>query len=223
MANISASSWATGTAGAKAVNSQYLRLLAVDPKIKGNEFNDSVVGAKVSGIAAQVSQAIKQKAQYVAILIGANDVCAKSVSAMTSVSTFTKTFTTDLSKLMSGLPKGAHVAVYSIPNLYRLWSLFHANPSAEFAWGFLSCQSMLSSTGTAAERAKALAREKAFNSALGTACKKYSNCRWDNLAVFDFKFTASDVNSLDYFHPSVAGQKQLATITWSKSWWPASK
>ena len=155
--------------------------------------------------------------------MGANDACAPSVKAMTSVSSFTKTFTTDLSKLMKGLPKGAHVTVYSIPNLYQLWKLFHNNPSAKFAWSFLGCQSMLSPKNTAADRAKVLKREEAFNSALAAGCKKYSNCRWDGDAVFNFKFTTGDVNDLDYFHPSVAGQKQLASISWSKSWWPKSK
>ena len=216
-------SWATGYASAKKVNSQYLRLLAVDPKIKGHEHNDSVVGAKVNALLAQVQAAIDQKAQYVTILMGANDACTKTISAMTSISTFTKTFKSDLATLMKGLPKGAHVFVTSIPNLLDLWTLLHNNPSAEAAWSFGICQSMLAKTNTPADRAKVLSREKAFNKAMAAACKRYSDCRWDDSAVFDFNFTAADINTLDYFHPSVIGQNRLASITWAKAWWPRSK
>jgi lysophospholipase L1-like esterase len=219
-------SWSTGYAGAKQVNSQYLRLLAVDPKIKGHEHNDSAVGAPVSGLESQVKKAIAQKAQYVTILIGANDVCTHTISGMTSVATFTKTFTSDLASLMKGLPKGAHVYVASIPNLLHLWTILHNNPSAENAWAFDGgklCRSMLLASNTPADRQKVLNREKAFNSALAAACKKYAACRWDKLAVFNFKFTPGDVNTLDYYHPSVTGQNRLAAITWASSWWPKSK
>jgi len=214
-------SWATGTAGVKSVDSQYLRLLAVDSKTKS--YNDSVSGAKVGDLAGQVTQAVKQKAQYVVILIGANDACTSTIAGMTPVATFTKTFTTDLATLEKGLPKGAHISLYSIPNLFQLWTLFHKNATAESRWSLGICQSMLSTKNTAADRTKVLDREEAFNSALAAACKKYSNCRWDNLAVFNDKFTASDVNNLDYFHPSVVGQNHLAAVTWPTSWWPADK
>jgi hypothetical protein len=32
-------------------------------------------------------------------------------------------------------------------------------------------------------------------------------------------FSASQVSKLDYFHPSLAGQAALASITWQRSWW----
>jgi hypothetical protein len=34
-------------------------------------------------------------------------------------------------------------------------------------------------------------------------------------------FTTSDVSTVDYFHPSVTGQKHLAGETWAASYWPA--
>jgi hypothetical protein len=44
-------------------------------------------------------------------------------------------------------------------------------------------------------------------------------CRFDDLAVFNYHFTAGQVSRLDYFHPSLSGQATLASITWSRSWW----
>lgn len=218
-------SWATGYASAGKVDSQYLRLLAIDPAIKGHYHNDSVVGAKVGGIAPQVAEAVAQHAQYVVILIGANDVCTHSISEMTPAATFAETISTDLASLVKGLPR-AHVTVYSIPNLFRLWSLFHNSPRAEYAWTYTPtgiCQSMFAKANNAADRGIVLNREKAFNGALAAACKKYATCKWDNLAVFNFPFTTADVNSLDFFHPSVAGQSRLAAVTWAASWWPKSR
>jgi lysophospholipase L1-like esterase len=170
-----------------------------------------------------VAVAVRQRVKYVTILIGANDVCTNAITAMTPVGTFAQTFRSDLATLFKGLPAGAHVSVYSIPNLFRLWQLFNGNRSAEYAWSIGTiCQSMLSSANTAAERTTVLNREEAFNSAMATACKKYPACRWDDLAVFNEKFTAASV-SVDYFHPSVRGQAQLAQTTWAASWWPTSK
>jgi len=215
-------SWSTGYAGPKIVDSQYLRLLAVDPAIRGHAHNDSVVGATVSGLAAQVAEAVKQRVEYVTILIGANDICTRSISSMTPVATFAQTFAGDLAALFKGLPQGSHVSVYSIPNLFELWSLFHTNRSAQYAWSFGICQSMLSPTNTPADRTAVLNRENAFNSALATACAKHPTCRWDRLAVFNSELTSSTL-SFDYFHPSVKGQGQLSQITWAASWWPSSR
>lgn len=219
-------SWATGFSSRAKVNSQYLRLLAVDPAIRGHEHNDSVVGATISGVGAQVAEAISQHAQYVVVLIGANDLCTHTVSEMTPLRTFAETFATDLATLISGLPKSAHITVYSIPNLFRLWSLFHSDAAANFAWTYTPtgiCQSMLAKKGTNEDRDAVLAREKAFNAALAAACAKYSTCKWDRLTVFNERYSAGDVNTLDYFHPSVSGQNRLAALTWSASWWPAFK
>lgn len=216
-------SWATGYASAKTVDSQYLRLLVVDPKIKGHGYNDAVVGARVGGLGAQVAEAVKQKAQYVVILMGANDACTRTIPEMTPVATFSRTFAGDLATLMKGLPKGAHVFVSSIPNLFQLWSIFHADRTAEQRWALGICQSMLSPADTPADRLLVLNRERSYNAALASSCGKYPSCRWDGLAVFDYKFTRSEVNALDYYHPDVQGQNRMAAITWAKSWWPRSR
>ncbi len=216
-------SWATGSASARLVDSQYLRLLAVDPKMRGHEHNYSVTGAKVSGLGTQVAQAVRQRVGYVVILMGANDVCTRTISGMTPVATFARVFSSDLATLVKGLPKGAHVFVSSIPNLFQLWSIFHTDRTAQGRWALGICQSMLAASNTTADRALVLKREEAFNSVLGSTCHRYAVCRWDNLAVFHNNFTRAELNPLDYFHPNLLGQNRLAAITWTHSWWPFSK
>ena len=39
-------------------------------------------------------------------------------------------------------------------------------------------------------------------------------------ATYTTAFTTADVSTIDYFHPSIAGQAKLARITWAASYWP---
>lgn len=41
---------------------------------------------------------------------------------------------------------------------------------------------------------------------LADVCSQYASCRFDDYAVFNYQFSASEVSKLDYFHPSLAGQ-----------------
>jgi hypothetical protein len=81
---------------------------------------------------------------------------------------------------------------------------------------------MLSSSNTEQDRQAVLARVQAFNDVLATVCGQYERCRFDDNAVFGYQFERSHVSKLDFFHPSLSGQQVLASITWSRSWWPAS-
>ena len=79
---------------------------------------------------------------------------------------------------------------------------------------------MVSPANTEQDRQAVLAREEAFNQVLASVCAKYAMCRFDDDAVFDHRFTASEISKLDFFHPSLAGQATLAALTWQHSWWP---
>jgi lysophospholipase L1-like esterase len=163
---------------------------------------------------------MSQGAQYVTILMGANDACTSSPATMTSVADFRAQYTAALSTLAAGLPAGAHVFVASIPNVYRLWQVLRGNAAAQLVWFAAQiCQSMLSPTNTEADRQAVLARVQQFNQALADGCGQYAFCRFDGNAVFNYSFSASQVSSLDYFHPSLSGQAALASLTWQRSWW----
>jgi hypothetical protein len=86
----------------------------------------------------------------------------------------------------------------------------------------LAVLSMLGATRTEAQRQQVVDRERAFNQILAEVCTSYSRCRWDNKAVYSYSFSASQVSSLDFFHPSLSGQAALARVTWAASWWSSS-
>jgi lysophospholipase L1-like esterase len=218
--NHPANSWSTGYASWDPVVSHYERILAVKPAIYGRNYNDSVSGAKMSDAPTQAAKAVQQQAKYVTILMGANDLCTSSTATMTPVNTFTSEFKQTLATLEAGLPSTAHIFVASIPNLYRLWQIYHTNSLAKFTWSTAHiCQSLLSTSDTDADRQAVVNRETAFNQVLAQQCAQFANCRFDGDAVFNYSFSTSDVSKLDYFHPSLSGQAALAYVTWGASWW----
>jgi lysophospholipase L1-like esterase len=219
--NHPANSWSTGSAGWDGVHSHYERILAHKPGISGHNYNDAVSGARMSDAPGQAASVVSQGAKYVTILMGANDVCTSSMSTMTPVDTFRTEFQQTLSSLETGLPAGSHIFVSSIPNIYRLWQIYHDDSLARLVWSTAHiCQSMLSSNNTETDRQAVLAQETAFNGVLAQECGAYTNCRFDGYAVFKYAFTRSQVSKLDYFHPNLSGQSALAAVTWAASWWP---
>jgi lysophospholipase L1-like esterase len=210
-------SWSTG--GSAAVDSHYRRIREDNPKIRGDAENYANSGARARDLAAQADRAVRDNAQYVTVLIGANDACAGRVDDMTAAGTFRKQVDKALARLRKGLPK-ARVLVVSIPDIYRLWELGHDNERAVRAWNRGVCQSLLARPTSTAEADDERRREvgdrvDAYNRALEAACEKYGRkCRWDGGRAHRVRFSLDLVNEIDYFHPDVDGQRKLADVTW---------
>jgi lysophospholipase L1-like esterase len=210
-----AQSWSTGGGQYDGISSHYERLLQRQPAIAGHNYNDSHSGAKAADLPGQAAVAASQGAEYVTILMGANDLCTSSTDTMTSEADF-RVYVTQALTTLATRPK---VFVSSIPNIYQLWNVLHTNDVARFVWSAAQiCQSMLAPTNTEAVRQLVVQREEEFNTALEEICKGFSNCRFDDREVYKYQFTSSDVSRLDYFHPSLNGQATLADITWKAAW-----
>jgi lysophospholipase L1-like esterase len=211
-----AASWSTGTSS----YSHYSRIRAVNSGITGRNYNHAVTGADMADLYGQVQGVIARRAEYVTILMGANDVCASSEAGMTPVDVFASQFSTALASLTSALP-GTRVFVSSIPDIHQLFQLYRWDLGANAVWATAGiCQSMLAnpwanSTGDLARRARVRQRNIDYNTVLAQVCAMHTRCRWDNNAVFNTAFARSDVSTRDYFHPSVAGQAKLAGVTWN--------
>jgi lysophospholipase L1-like esterase len=215
------SSWSTGGRSWDGVRSHYEHIRGVNPQIRGNNHNASRAGARMAHAAAQAAGAVEQRADYVTILMGANDACTSSSSTMTSVEDFRAQFEAAMQTLQAGLPR-ARVFVSSIPNLYHLWEIYKDSSVARFVWKTASiCQSMLAASNTEENRQAVLTRVREFNDVLAEVCGLYPRCRFDDYKVFNYPFERKHVSKLDFFHPSLSGQQVLASITWAQSWWPA--
>jgi hypothetical protein len=215
-------SWSTGSTSYDGIASHYERIRQLNSAIAGRGYNDAVSGAKMAAAPTQATQAASQGARYVTILLGANDLCTSSPSTMTSTATFRASFSQAMATLLAG-GQDRYVFVSSIPNIYQLWQVLHGNSLARWVWATARiCQSMLGATRTEAERQLVVDRERAFNQILADVCAQYPRCRWDGGAVYNYRFSANQVSTLDFFHPSLSGQAALARITWAASWWPSS-
>ena len=216
-------SWSTGGTWYDGISSHYERIKRRNSAITGRASNHAVTGAKMSAAADQASAAAAQRAAYVTVLLGANDLCTSSPSTMTATDTFRTQFSEAMAVLKQQLPS-ARIFVSSLPDLYQLWKVLHTNRVARTVWATAGiCQSMLGATRTEAQRQQVVAREVAFNQILAEGCHQYgANCRWDGGATYNYKFSASQVSVLDFFHPDLDGQAALARVTWAASWWPTT-
>ena len=210
-----AGSWATGTTLA----SHYERILAVNPAISGHALNLGVPGAPMSTLSGQASAAVAQGVQYVTILMGGNDVCQSSEASMTPVATFRSQFQTAMNTLRTGLPN-AKILVASIPDLTRIWFIGKDNPAAQAGWASFGCATVFGNPTSTAQadvdrRARVHQRIIDLNTALAGVCASSANCKWDGNALFSHQWTPSEISTVDYLHPDLAGQSAMAAVTYA--------
>ncbi|MFG2548401.1 SGNH/GDSL hydrolase family protein [Streptomyces sp. NPDC048581] len=208
-------SWATGSSAQ--VDSLAVRLLG-KAKAAERSWNYAVTGARMADVARQMGRAVTHKPELVAVMAGANDACRDTADAMTSVADFRTQFEDAMSTLRDALPK-AQVYVASVPDLKRLWEQGRTNPLSKQVWKLGICPSMLgdpdSLTTTANQRrASVQGRVEAYNKVLEEICEKDRRCRFDDGAVYEFRFGARQLSQWDWFHPSVDGQARLAEIAY---------
>ena len=63
-------------------------------------------------------------------------------------------------------------------------------------------------------RADVRQRNVDFNDVLNSVCANYVHCKFDDYLGFNTAFTPAHVSTIDYFHPSVAGQALIAQLAW---------
>ncbi len=211
-------SWSTGTR----TESHYARLRALGARLTAH--NLAVSGSTVSSLPDQARRAVATGADYVTVLIGANDACTGRADSMTPVAAFAAAFERGLDTLVRGLPD-ARVLVVSVPDLMRLWEVGRDVPAVRERWDTIRvCQSMLADplsndAPDVARRARVKARVEAYNAAMARACARYRTCRWDGGAVYAHRFGVDAVSERDGWHPSRVGQRILADVSWRAGWW----
>jgi lysophospholipase L1-like esterase len=210
-----AASWSTGSdAQVNSIAQRIGQLSGTAPEV----FNDARAGALASGLAKQVDSAIKQKPALVTILIGNNDICRNTTTAMTSPADFAGDVSAAVDKLNDGLPE-SWVFVASVPELAQLYPLTKSIPAATAVYKKAKmCGAILAPGSTPAADDTRLAevskRVDAYNGELKAVCEQAERCVYDDGQIAAQKFSLEDVSTLDYFHPSIEGQKRLADAAW---------
>ena len=209
-------SWAVGTDPAvNSVASRWGQLTGTAPETMALARPGAGIGTRDAAIRALTDS----EADLVLVLVGANDVCTASTSAITPTATFAAGYADLLARTHAALPDATMVAL-SIPDLLQLWRVGRDDPSAVKAWNSsTSCTSMLDdATSDApddeARRAAIQDTIDANNAAIVAACAASEGCISDDGAVYAVEFTTAEVSTLDHFHPSIAGQAAIAAAAW---------
>ena len=194
-------SWSTGYVPLDGIASHYERIRARNPAIRGHRWNNAVSGARMADAPGQARRTVDQGAQYVTILMGANDLCGWG-GTLTPTATFRAQFTETLDILRAGLP-GSRVFVSSIPNLYQLWSVLRTDPVAQVVWQAAGiCPSMLNFFNSPADRQAVIDRERELNDVLRDVCATWSRCRFDGYLTYHYDFTRAMVSRLTISTPA---------------------
>jgi len=211
-------SWSTGAN--PAVDSVYLRLLALNPRLKDHNANDAESGTAMVALDGQAESAVQRGVDLVTIATGTNDACGRRTGVMTDVSEFRAEFRQAMHTLVTGLPH-ARIHVVSIPDLYQRWATFHTVPSVIKAWKAQVpyCSTMFTrpTSNAAADVHRRMAvrvRVVEYNAVLAEVCSTYPSCTTDGGAAFRAPVVLTEFSTHDYWHPNVAGQAALAKLVW---------
>jgi lysophospholipase L1-like esterase len=183
--------------------------------------NAAVSGASMQALADQAAT-LPPTVDYVTILMGGNDVCQPSEAHMTSVAVYREQFAAGMAVLSQRLPD-ARIFVSGNPNVLGLWEALHAHPQAREAWARNgSCQAMLANPGSTdprdvARRQRVQQRLLDYNAQLAAVCAEFIHCRYEGGSLTHTPVEPSSVSALDFFHLSIAGQTELAALTFLRT------
>lgn len=196
-----ANSWATGTN--PKVNSIYLRLRERNGS-GVRAFNAAAPGAYMSDIQYEATGLPKGVDLVTVADVGANVACD---APTTSAALFGSQLEDGLRAIAARAP-AARIVVVSILDEVALWDAVKRVPEARLIRSF--CKLATTASGRRAVRKET----GVLNHELETVCARHPKCRYDGGAVFRIRWSRADV-SLDYYHPSVAGQRKIAAAVWA--------
>lgn len=222
--------------------------------IRDSNHNHSFSGAKMEDFESQANSVVAQasatpsgKVEMLTIFLGANDVCAESLRAVTDPVLFERQYRDGLDVLASSaVVKNAHIHVSGIPSLYWLWEAKRTdNWCRLFVWPFVPCENLLENPANDCgggdshldpdniyiDDGPNCVRRKNFHAAirdiynpiLRDVLQEYiKDGRLPNayyVDIFDLEFDSVHINDGDCFHPSVEGHHLLAEEQWCRSSW----
>jgi lysophospholipase L1-like esterase len=178
-------------------------MVATDPALSGHVVTEAMPGATMSDVAVQVGS-LSNPTDLVTIEAGTNDACGGDASA----ATFGSQFDAVLQTLAASQPR-ARIVVLSIFDLPAMWNAVEGVRAAASRRHY--CLAATTTRG----RTHFEGKLRAFNSQLGAQCARYPKCRYDRGAAYRIRWQRGDISTVDFFHPSVAGQRKIASALWA--------
>jgi lysophospholipase L1-like esterase len=231
-------SWSSGEKSNKVqTHADRLQAMAEENGSEIKIYNAAVSGAASKDIKAQVDAVLKwsksngQRApDYITLLIGPNDACAKTNDEMTSKSEYSNNLRNAVYTILEANPK-SHILISGIPNLEHLHdvaqnsSLTGLPPTAKCKdiWKIHKfCNNMLTEQDPE-KRHEVTQRIKEYMSEAKKITRDANADFGDDQVrfvseIYDYKFSDNQI-SFDCFHPDYRGHQALSDLSWKRSWW----
>jgi lysophospholipase L1-like esterase len=212
------------------VNSHNQRIIEIYGKKKHKNKMAAVAGADSGDMLKQAGKAVKQKADYVTVFVGHNDICDDDFADVPTPAEFEANMRAAFEAMRLGLPAGATVYTVGMIDIYRLWEISDELEALHLIdcqdlwenedFDFTPCGTMFGPDLEEADRLAARDRIFAYNDVLENLAAEYEMADehhyWQYTSVAEqMTFEADDVSEIDCFHPSAEGQTRLAEETWN--------
>ncbi len=228
-------SWATGSSRLiRSMPSHYNRLASMVPH-KIHSYNASLSGAESQDVLDDQLEEMRGWSRrsvgqdfpdYVSLLIGANDLCAKSPDQMVQTVDYYANVEAVVGEILDASPN-SKVVISSLPNVVKLREV--AKNARDFlalrceqVWKKVKLCPTLTTLGDPESREKLQNRLDQYNEALQEIVREQRERHGDRVRyakhVYQEDFTSREL-SVDCFHPNKEGQARLAESTFRDTWW----
>lgn len=212
-------SWSTRDLELVDGGSHLTRIRRIYPDLKVKAVNVAAVGAKSADLSGQVDRLLQVNVpDYVTLMIGANDLTSwLSDFDELKFSAFIADVRTSIDRLIAANPR-MMILLVGIPDQSRVLALFAKQRfGAQFG-------SLLETwvQRPDLQRLVAVYKERwvKANEALAALKQNYSqNVRY-SASVAATIFSDEHLSRLDFYHPSILGQRLLAEVTWRDGFFP---
>ena len=204
-------SWAIGTN--PAVDSQYSRILAANPRIAGHSTSFARDGAPSADLRTQAQLPPGTHVDYVTIEIGGNDFCHATAAGDTPPPVFRANIVAGLRVIAREAPS-ARIFVGSFAfGTESTWDPLAPIPAARAALSDGSeCDPGFDASNVPNPQRRAYVNGlvATYNAQLESACSLFIHCRWDGGALTNIPPNAANFSTHDWGHPSIAGEAAMA-------------
>jgi lysophospholipase L1-like esterase len=202
--------------------------VVVDAATSGRKMVDALRQAKL--VVAAAKKLGPGQTAYVTFELGTNDLCD---DPKTQVDVFDAQLKAAVAILQTGLPPGSRILMLAVPDFPHFYAMTQADRTTRAALllpiNSNRCPPYLGTNGPST-MAQANYFLEGYDAGLETACQAINtvggatgslHCTYNAALLADSDFTAKDLSTYDYFHPSLTGQAKMAEDAWRADAWAA--
>jgi len=213
-------SWSTGSESEGAVQSHLQRLAKIFPQVAIEGVNVAFSGAKAGDLGSQTAKLLPLRPDYATILVGANDLYVWLFAG--EFGSLLEKFRSDVETAVVALTKANRRVMILLSGIPDQTRVLHLVVNGALRGTGLSESLLARFDSTMAEGIKNKYRdrwERANEALASIAVAHTANVRFAAKTP-RVQFTEQHLSPVDFYHPSIAGQRLLAEVTWGQGFFP---